>query len=51
MFHEKFKLINFVVMQKRLSIAHIFENHMRFYQMRIISYFKSINNNQNYYIN
>ena len=41
MFHKKFKSASLVVIQKRLFTAHTFENHMRLYQIRITSYFKS----------
>ena len=44
-FHDKLKFSSFFVKQIRLSFAFFFEQ-MRFRQMRIISYFKSVDNNQ-----
>ena len=41
MFHEKLKSTSFVVIKKRLFIVYVFEQHIRFHQMRIILYFKS----------
>ena len=49
MFYEKLKLTSLVVIQKRLFIVYVFEQHMRFHQMRITSYFKLFNNSYIFY--